>query len=93
MFIASLTLVPALLAIFGRGSFYPFIPRTPEMQAERARKRKAGSGPSQGEGEPDRPPGDNEALDRRPGSIGIIGWTRNVLVPNQVHLRSLILFP
>jgi len=39
MFIASLTLVPALLAIFGRGSFYPFIPRTPEMQAERARKK------------------------------------------------------
>ncbi|MGV2806594.1 MMPL family transporter, partial [Clostridium perfringens] len=38
-FIASLTLVPALLAIFGRGSFYPFIPRTPEMQAERAKKK------------------------------------------------------
>lgn len=41
MFIASLTLVPALLAIFGRGSFYPFIPRTPEMQAERAKKKES----------------------------------------------------
>jgi RND superfamily putative drug exporter len=39
MGIASLTLVPALLAIFGRTAFYPFIPRTPEMQAARALKR------------------------------------------------------
>lgn len=39
MFIASLTLVPAFLAIFGRASFYPFVPRTAEMQAERARKK------------------------------------------------------
>lgn len=39
MFIASLTLVPAMLAIFGRASFYPFVPRTDEMQAERARKK------------------------------------------------------
>lgn len=39
MFIASLTLVPAMLAIFGRASFYPFVPRTEEMQAERARKK------------------------------------------------------
>ncbi|MFD2117587.1 MMPL family transporter [Paenibacillus yanchengensis] len=31
MGIASLTLVPALLAIIGRKSFFPFIPRTPEM--------------------------------------------------------------
>lgn len=36
MGLASLTLVPALLAVFGRGSFYPFIPRTPEMLKERA---------------------------------------------------------
>ncbi|MFC5532067.1 MMPL family transporter [Cohnella yongneupensis] len=36
MGIASLTLVPAILAIIGRGSFYPFVPRTPEMRAERA---------------------------------------------------------
>ncbi|WP_068622569.1 MMPL family transporter [Paenibacillus tuaregi] len=36
MFIASLTLVPALLAIFGRASFWPFVPRTPEMEQERA---------------------------------------------------------
>ncbi|WP_150270202.1 MMPL family transporter [Paenibacillus tepidiphilus] len=39
MGIASLTLVPALLAIFGRTSFFPFIPRTPEMEAERARAK------------------------------------------------------
>ncbi|WP_145140360.1 MULTISPECIES: MMPL family transporter [Paenibacillus] len=39
MVIASLTLVPALLAIFGRTSFYPFVPRTPEMEDERARKK------------------------------------------------------
>jgi RND superfamily putative drug exporter len=39
MGIASLTLVPALLAIFGRASFFPFIPRTPEMQIARAVKK------------------------------------------------------
>lgn len=39
MALASLTLVPALLAILGRVSFYPFVPRTPEMQEERARKK------------------------------------------------------
>lgn len=39
MALASLTLVPALLAIFGRASFYPFIPRTPEMIRERAAKK------------------------------------------------------
>ncbi|MFT8871965.1 MAG: MMPL family transporter [Sporolactobacillus sp.] len=33
MGIAALTLLPALLAIFGRASFFPFIPRTPEMLA------------------------------------------------------------
>ncbi|MFC5703709.1 MMPL family transporter [Cohnella faecalis] len=39
MGIASLTLVPALLAIIGRASFWPFVPRTEGMQAERARKK------------------------------------------------------
>lgn len=39
MMIASLTLVPALLAILGRASFYPFVPRTPEMQAARAARK------------------------------------------------------
>lgn len=39
MMVASLTLVPALLAIIGRASFYPFIPRTPEEEQERASKR------------------------------------------------------
>lgn len=41
MAIASLTLVPALLAIIGRVSFFPFIPLTPEMRAgKEARKGK-----------------------------------------------------
>ncbi|ANE47226.1 membrane protein [Paenibacillus swuensis] len=39
MMIASITLVPALLAVFGRASFFPFVPRTAEMQRERARKK------------------------------------------------------
>lgn len=45
MGLASLTLVPALLAIIGRGSFYPFVPRTEAMRAERAR-RKGKTAPS-----------------------------------------------
>jgi RND superfamily putative drug exporter len=40
MGLASLTLVPALLAIMGRASFWPFIPRTPDMLAERTKRRK-----------------------------------------------------
>lgn len=39
MMIASLTLVPALLGLLGRASFFPFIPRTSDMAAERARKK------------------------------------------------------
>ncbi len=39
MGLASLTLVPALLAIFGRTSFFPFIPRTPRMEVERAKAK------------------------------------------------------
>lgn len=39
MFIASLTLVPAMLAILGRASFFPFVPRTPGMEEERARRK------------------------------------------------------
>jgi len=39
MGIASLTLVPAILAILGRASFFPFVPRTEEMERERAAKR------------------------------------------------------
>ncbi len=39
MGIASLTLVPALLAIFGRTSFFPFIPRTPQMEVDRAKAK------------------------------------------------------
>lgn len=40
MALAGVTLVPALLAIFGRASFFPFIPRTPELQAVRDQKRR-----------------------------------------------------
>ncbi|MDQ1147246.1 RND superfamily putative drug exporter [Bacillus sp. SORGH_AS 510] len=39
MMVASLTLIPALLSIFGRVSFFPLIPRTREMQEDRARKK------------------------------------------------------
>jgi RND superfamily putative drug exporter len=39
MVLASLTLVPALLAIMGRASFWPFIPRTRDMLAERAKRK------------------------------------------------------
>ncbi|RAV08474.1 MMPL family transporter [Paenibacillus contaminans] len=39
MGLASLTLVPALLAIFGRVSFYPFVPRTPQMAEELAKRK------------------------------------------------------
>ncbi|TVX85252.1 MMPL family transporter [Paenibacillus agilis] len=38
MGLASLTLVPAMLAILGRVSFFPFVPRTPQMQEERAKR-------------------------------------------------------
>ncbi|OQM46187.1 hypothetical protein B6A27_08325 [Anoxybacillus sp. UARK-01] len=36
MMLASLTLVPALLAIIGRVAFFPFVPRTPEEEQQRA---------------------------------------------------------
>lgn len=39
MVLASLTFVPALLAIMGRASFWPFIPKTPDMLAERAERK------------------------------------------------------
>lgn len=39
MSIASLTLVPAILAIIGRASFFPFIPRSLEMLQERAARK------------------------------------------------------
>lgn len=39
MGIAALTLLPALLAIFGRISFYPFIPRTEEMMIALEKKK------------------------------------------------------
>ncbi|PGZ93025.1 MMPL family transporter [Bacillus sp. AFS029533] len=39
MGIAAITILPALLSIFGRVSFFPFIPRTEEMEALRAEKK------------------------------------------------------
>ncbi|MEH7513380.1 MMPL family transporter [Gottfriedia acidiceleris] len=39
MGIAAITILPALLSIFGRASFFPFIPRTEEMEALRAKKK------------------------------------------------------
>lgn len=39
MMLASLTLVPALLAVFGRASFYPVVPRTVAMEEARAKKK------------------------------------------------------
>ncbi|MGE7876037.1 MMPL family transporter [Peribacillus muralis] len=39
MMVAALTLVPALLSVFGRASFFPIIPRTPAMEEERAKKK------------------------------------------------------
>lgn len=39
MLLASLTLVPALLTIIGRASFFPFIPRTEDMQEKRAKEK------------------------------------------------------
>ncbi|PAD35332.1 MMPL family transporter [Terribacillus saccharophilus] len=39
MLLASLTLVPALLTIIGRASFFPFIPRTEDMQEQRAKEK------------------------------------------------------
>ncbi|MCM2677568.1 MMPL family transporter [Shouchella plakortidis] len=40
MMISSLTLVPALLSLIGRTAFYPFVPRTEEMEHKRAKKKK-----------------------------------------------------
>ena len=39
MMLAALTLVPALLSVFGRASFFPIVPRTPEMEESRAKKK------------------------------------------------------
>ena len=39
MMLAALTLVPALLAVFGRTSFYPIVPRTAQMEEDRAKKK------------------------------------------------------
>ena len=41
--ISMLTLLPALLTIFGRRAFWPFVPHTPEWVAAQADARGAGS--------------------------------------------------
>ncbi|GAB6508664.1 hypothetical protein bcgnr5375_36900 [Bacillus cereus] len=40
MGIAALTILPALLLIFGRAAFFPFVPRTTSMNEELARRKK-----------------------------------------------------
>ncbi|MFK3938125.1 MMPL family transporter [Alkalihalobacillus sp. NPDC078783] len=39
MMISSLTLVPALLSVIGRTAFFPFVPRTEEMEEQRAKQK------------------------------------------------------
>ncbi|MEK4563875.1 MMPL family transporter [Alkalihalobacillus sp. FSL R5-0424] len=39
MMISSLTLVPALLSVIGRTAFFPFVPRTEEMEEKRAKQK------------------------------------------------------
>lgn len=39
MGIAALTVLPAILALMGRAAFFPFVPRTEEMQRKRAEKK------------------------------------------------------
>lgn len=66
MGIASLTLVPALLAIIGRASFFPFIPRTEFMEQTRAGKK----------GKPYRKPNPRKKLGSKIGSLVIAKpWT------------------
>ncbi|WP_424765501.1 MMPL family transporter [Paenibacillus sp. sgz302251] len=66
MGIASLTLVPALLAIIGRGAFFPFIPRTEAMEQARAAKK----------GQTFRRPDHNKKLGSKVGQIVISKpWT------------------
>lgn len=68
MSIASLTLVPALLAIIGRASFWPFVPRTQRMREEHAKKR--GKQPPA----PETPPRyrTGSLVVKRPGTIAIV---------------------
>lgn len=39
MWMAAISLLPAFLALFGRAAFYPFIPRTAELNEQRAAKK------------------------------------------------------
>lgn len=59
MGIAALTFLPALLAILGRSAFFPFIPRTVEMEKMRA----------QAKGKPYRAPKESNRLGRKVGQL------------------------
>ena len=41
--LSMLTLLPALLTIFGRRAFWPFVPHTPETAPERRRSLRPGA--------------------------------------------------
>lgn len=68
MSIASLTLVPALLAVIGRASFWPFVPRTQQMREERAAKR------GKPKPAPEAPPRNftGKIVVKRPGLIAVL---------------------
>ncbi|CAM4269793.1 RND superfamily putative drug exporter [Paenibacillus endophyticus] len=81
MGIASLTLVPALLAIIGRASFFPFIPRTEFMEQVRAGKK----------GKPYRKPNPEKKLGSKIGNLVIAKpWT--VVISSVAILAILAIF-
>ncbi|MCL6454651.1 MAG: MMPL family transporter [Alicyclobacillus sp.] len=70
MALAGVTLVPALLAILGRASFFPFVPRTKDMR--RAREAQRGSERSRrgSDGQPGRfSRAIGQAVSRRPWAV------------------------
>jgi RND superfamily putative drug exporter len=81
MGIASLTLVPALLSIIGRASFFPFIPRTENMEQVRARKR----------GKPYRKPNPEKKLGSKIGNL-VIAKPWMVVISSVVVLGILASF-
>ncbi|WP_169082942.1 MMPL family transporter [Paenibacillus sp. PL91] len=81
MGIASLTLVPALLAIIGRVSFFPFIPRTEFMEQVRAGKK----------GKPYRKPNPEKKLGSKIGNL-VIAKPWMVVISSVVVLGILASF-
>jgi RND superfamily putative drug exporter len=79
MGLASLTLVPALLAIMGRASFWPFIPRTQDMLAERAKQRK-------------RQAPDLDKLRRNIAGSLVVRWPRHIAIAACCLLGALAIF-